>query len=90
MMNLIDTMNDVIFVEKEVDRINADTVQGEQSTMVQSDMRDWALDNDIWASSDHKFVDYRDIVGAYAQTRGWCQEEVNGMEVVETRDCYEN
>lgn len=90
MMNLIDTMNDVIFVEKEVDRINADTVQGEQSTMVQSDMRDWALDNDIWGSSDHKFVDWFDIVESYAQARGWYQEGFSGMEVIETSDCYEN
>ena len=34
-------MNSTDFIFEEVDRINASTAQGEQSIMVQSDMKKW-------------------------------------------------
>ena len=34
-----------MFIEQEVNRINAYTVQGEQSIMVQHDVKAWAVEN---------------------------------------------
>ena len=71
------TMDDCIFIENEVYRINAGTAQGEQSTMVQKDMKRWAVDNDMWPSSH-----YQDIVLAHANYRGWSQKGFTGMEIL--------
>lgn len=69
---------DIIFIEEEIDRINAGTAQGEQSTMVQLDMKKWAQKEGWWPASN-----YQDIVLGHAEARGWTQEGFSGMEIVE-------
>ena len=69
---------DIIFIEEEIDRINAGTAQGEQSTMVQLDMKKWAVENGAWGS-DH----YAIIVEKHAEARGWTQKSFTGMEIVD-------
>ena len=71
------TMDDCIFIEDEVYRINAGTAQGEQSIMIQSEMKQFGLANDMWPMSN-----YGDIVAAHAEARGWTQDGFTGMEVV--------
>ena len=70
------TMDDCIFIENEVFRINAETAQGEQSTAVQHDMKKWAVENDMWPQSN-----YADIVHAHADARGWLQTGFTGFEI---------
>ena len=72
------TMDDCIFIENEVHRINADTAQDEQSTMVQKDMKKWAVENEMWPAAH-----YQDIVLAHAEACGWTQEGLTGMEIVD-------
>jgi len=62
------TMDDCIFIENEVFRINAETVLGEQSTAVQHDMKKWAVENNMWPQSH-----YDDIVREHARNLGWLQ-----------------
>jgi len=64
---------DLIF--EEVDRINAKTAQGEQSIMVQSDMKQWAQKEGLWPQ-----INYHRIVEAHAEARGWTQEGFTGLE----------
>lgn len=71
------TMDDCIFIEDEVYRINAGTAQGEQSIMIQSEMKRWGLANDMWPNSL-----YKDIIDTHAEARGWTQDGFTGMEVV--------
>ena len=71
------TMDDCIFIEDEVYRINAKTAQGEQSIMIQSEMKRWGLDTGMWPNAH-----YQDIVLAHAEARGWTQDGFTGMEVV--------
>ena len=71
-------MNDVIFCEDENNRINAEPAQGPQSTMVQSDMKAYALKTGLWPSSDYNF-----IINAHAENRGWTQEGFTGMEIIQ-------
>jgi hypothetical protein len=52
-------------------------VQGEQSIMVQSDMKTWAVKKGIWLS-EH----YKNIIVLHAIDRGWLQANNDGMEVV--------
>ena len=70
-------MNSTDFIFEEVDRINAQSVQGEQSTMVQIEMKQWAVENEMWPAAH-----YQDIVLAHAEVRGWTQEGFTGMEVL--------
>lgn len=70
-------MNSTDFILEEVDRINAGTAQGEQSIMIQSEMKRWGLDTGMWPNSH-----YQDIVLAHAEARGWTQDGFTGMEVV--------
>lgn len=65
---------DLIF--EEVDRINAKPAQGEQSSMVQSDMKQWALKEGHWPQ-----MDYVHMVAAHAVARGWTQEGFTGLEI---------
>jgi hypothetical protein len=46
-------MNSTDLIFEEVDRINAEPAQGEQSIMVQHDMKKWAVENDMWPSSHY-------------------------------------
>lgn len=62
---------------EEMDRIYAETTQGEQSIMVQVDMKKWAQKEGLWPHSH-----YDNIIGAHADARGWTQEGFTGMEVV--------
>ena len=71
-------MNSTDLIFEEVDRINAEPVQGEQSIMVQHDMKKWAVENDMWPSSH-----YANIIDAHAEARGWTQEGFDEMEVIE-------
>ena len=65
---------DLIF--EEVDRINAKPAQGEQSSMVQSDMKKWAEKEGHWPQ-----MDYVHMIAAHGVARGWTQEGFTGMEI---------
>ena len=69
-------IGDMLFIEEEQNRINAGIAQGEQSIMVQLDMKKWAVENDMWPVSQ-----YVNIVDAHAVARGWTQEGFTGMEI---------
>ena len=64
--------------EEEKDRIYAEPVQGEQSIMVQSDMKKWAQKEGLWPHSH-----YNNIIGSHADARGWTQEGFTGMEIIQ-------
>ena len=63
-------------IQDEISRINADTAQGEQSTMVQKDMKQWALKEGHWPQ-----MDYVHMIAAHGVARGWTQEGFTGMEI---------
>ena len=63
-------------VECEAERIYAQPTQGEQSIMIQLDMKAWAIKVGMWESAE-----YKDIVDAHAKARGWTQTGFTGMEV---------
>ena len=65
---------DLIF--EEVDHINALPAQGEQSIMVQRDMKKWAEKEGHWPQ-----MDYVHMIAAHAVARGWTQEGFTGMEM---------
>ena len=69
---------DQIFVEEEQRRIEPYTMQGEQSSMVQSDMKKWAEKEGMWPQ-----IDYKAMINAHAIARGWTQEEFTGLEIIE-------
>jgi hypothetical protein len=62
------------FIADEVSKINATSKQGEQAEMVQLDMNVWAKQNG--------YEDRTSAISVYAQQRGWLQENINGMEIV--------
>lgn len=70
-------MNDILFCEDENNRINAESAQGTQSIMVQSDMKAYALKAGLWPNSD-----YKRIIRRHAEARGWTQEGFTGMEII--------
>lgn len=72
-----ETSNGFEIAEEEMNRIHADTAQGQHSIMVQSDMKAWALKKGLWPSSS-----YKDIIVLHAIDRGWLQENFTGMEIV--------
>ncbi len=55
----------------------AQPVQGEQSSAIQMDMKQWALKAGMWATAE-----YSEIVEAYAKACGWKQEYFTGMEIL--------
>lgn len=67
---------EIAFVGDEIRRINADTAQGEQSTMVQRDMKQWALKEGHWPQ-----MDYIHMIAAHGVARGWTQEGFTGLEI---------
>jgi hypothetical protein len=72
-----ETRNGFEMAEEEMNRIEAVPVQGEQSIMVQRDMKAWAVKKGVWPHEP-----YKDIIVMHAIERGWLQEYSNGMEVV--------
>jgi hypothetical protein len=65
-------------VECEADRIYAQPAQGELSSMVQSDMKQWALKKGLWGTDEP----YNDMIVLFAIDRGWLQENFSGMETL--------
>ena len=72
------SIKEITFVGDEIRRVYADTAQGEQSTMVQMDMKQWALKEGYWPNEE-----YGRIMFHYAVARGWTQEGFSGMEIIE-------
>ena len=72
-------VNETDLIFEEVDRINAKPAQGEQSSMVQSDMKKWAEKEGHWP-----MMDYVHMVAAHAVARGWTQEGFDEMEIIES------
>ena len=71
-------MNSTDFIMEEVDRINPMPVQGEQSIMVQRDMKQWGVENGMWPN-----LAYWKIVYDHAEARGWTQDGFTGLEIIE-------
>ncbi len=69
-------MNSTDLIFEEVDHINALPAQGEQSTMVQVDMKKWAQKEGMWPQ-----INYHRIIEAHAEARGWMQEGFTGLEM---------
>jgi hypothetical protein len=69
-------IGDMLFIEEEQNRINPGIAQGEQSIMVQKDMKQWGVENGMWPN-----LAYWKIVYDHAVARGWTQEGFTGMEV---------
>ena len=65
-------------IQDEISRINADTAQGEQSTMVQVDMKEWAQKDGCWPQAD-----YREMIVLHAIDRGWLQPNFTWRDLVE-------
>lgn len=70
-------MNDIKFIEEEVNRINAGVFEGDMQADVKSDMGKWAKATGVWES-----MHYSQIVEAFAEARGWKQEGFTGMEII--------
>ena len=70
-------MNDIL-IEEETRRIFPEAVQGEQSAMVQEDMKAWALEKKLWVDEP-----YKDMIVMHAIDRGWLQANSTGMEIVD-------
>lgn len=71
-------MNSTDLIFEEVDHINALPAQGEQSSMVQVDMKKWAQKEGLWPQ-----INYHRIIEAHAEARGWTQEGFTGLEIIE-------
>jgi len=69
-------MSDAKMVWDESNKVNAGTAQGQQSLMVEMDMLAWKANNP-WP----KGTTLKDIIHAYAESRGWTQEGFTGMEI---------
>jgi len=74
------TRNGFVMAADEVARVHAETAQGEQSIMVQSDMKAYGLKTGLWPPY---YSPYDSIIGAHADARGWTQEGFTGMEIVQ-------
>ena len=73
-----ETRNGFEMAEEEMNRIEAVPVQGEQSIMVQRDMKEWAVKKGMWPNEP-----YKDIIVMHAIDRGWLQPNFTGMEIVD-------
>ena len=74
-------MNSTDLIFEEVDHIYASTAQGEQSSMVQFDMKKWAEKEGHWP-----MMDYVHMIAAHAVARGWTQEGFTGLEMPHATD----
>lgn len=70
------TPNSTDLIFEEVDHINALPAQGEQSIMVQKDMKKWGLKEGLWPH-----INYHRIIESHAEDRGWTQEGFTGLEM---------
>jgi hypothetical protein len=70
---------DSMLIEEEYRRIDPQPVQGEQSIMVQRDMKQWGVENGMWPN-----LAYWKIVYDHAVARGWTQEGFDEMEIIES------
>ena len=71
-------VGDMLLIEEEQNRINAQPAQGEQSIAVQHDMKKWAEKEGHWPQ-----MAYVHMVAAHAVARGWTQEGFDEMEIIE-------
>jgi hypothetical protein len=74
-----ETRNCFETAEEEMNRIEAVPVQGEQSIMVQLDLKSWALEKGLWNTDEP----YNDMIVRHAIDRGWLQANIDGMEIIE-------
>lgn len=70
-------MSDAQMIWDEVNKVNAGTAQGQQSIMMQLEMKAWAIKVGMWPNAE-----YKDIVDAHAEARGWSQSDVDGMQLI--------
>lgn len=60
-------------------------LQGEQSAMVDLDMKEWAVQNGLWDTesvfSCKPITSYTDTIILYAIDRGWLQSNFTGLEM---------
>jgi len=61
-------------IGEEVNRINAQPVQGEQSTMIEQEFESWVVTK---LRAEYEYIDNAD---AFAKARGWTQPDLNEME----------
>jgi hypothetical protein len=73
-----ETRNCFETAEEEMNRIEAVPVQGEQSIMVQLDLKSWALEKGLWNTDEP----YNDMIVRHAIDRGWLQANIDGMEII--------
>ena len=69
---------DNLFIEEEYRRIEPYICEGDMQAEVKSDMGKWAKATGVWGS-----MHYSHIVDAYAEARGWTQEDFTGLEIIE-------
>jgi hypothetical protein len=74
-----ETRNCFETAEEEMNRIEAVPVQGEQSIMVQLDLKSWALEKGLWNTDEP----YNDMIVRHAIDRGWLQANIDVMEIIE-------
>ena len=67
---------DIQFIEEEQRRIEPYVFEGDMQAEVKSDMGKWAKATGLWGN-----MQYRHIVEACAESRGWKQEGFTGLEV---------
>lgn len=73
-----ETRNGFEIAEEEMNRLEALPVQGEQSCMVQVDMKKWNQKEGNWPQ-----MPYRNMIVLHAMGRGWLQPYFTGMEIVD-------
>lgn len=71
------TPDEIKFIEDEEFRIYPLTAQGELSTMIQLDMKAWALKEGLWPEKEYGIIVYE-----HAKARGWTQEGFTGFELI--------
>lgn len=72
------TRNGFAMAEEEMNRLEAQPVQGVQSCTVQSDMKKWAYNEGHWLEKPYAY-----IIAAHAKHCGWTQEGFTGMEIAD-------
>ena len=73
-----ETRNGFEIAEEEMNRLEALPVQGEQSCMVQVDMKKWNQKEGNWPQ-----MAYRNMIVLHAIDRGWLQDYFTGLEIIE-------
>ncbi len=70
--NFVDDM----LIEEEIRRVDPESVPGELPTMIERDMKIWALKKGLVNEP------YNDMIVLYAIDRGWLQGNFSGMEIL--------